>query len=431
MRILGALLLAAACAAAVPAAAQQTPLPNNPHGQLKAGMDCADCHTSSGWKPMRPDAKFDHGRDTGYGLNGAHVTVSCTRCHLDLKFSEPKAKPSECTSCHVDVHRGAMPGECIQCHTERDFHDVPVAAIHQRTGFPLAGAHLNTPCESCHKTEAGGAFSAVPRDCVSCHRADLDRAAASGVDHSGFSRDCTTCHTSLAWSGGANFDHVTVSGGFGLEGAHALQRCEACHVVPGFTVKFSPAPTGTQDCIACHRTDYQTEHGTGWPTTCTECHNVNSWASSFNHTTVSGGFTLEGAHTRATCESCHVIPGYASRFTPAPTGNQDCIACHQADYQAQHAADQYPTTCTTCHSTSNWNSTFNHDPEFPINSGAHRGQWANCATCHTTPGNLKAFTCFNCHTHSQSNADAQHRGRSGYSYTSTACYSCHPRGRAG
>lgn len=352
--VLMAVALAAACWGVPAARAQQAPLPSNPHGPLRQGMDCADCHTSSGWKPMRPDPRFDHARDTRFALNGAHVSAACTRCHLDLRFDEPKAAPNDCTSCHVDVHRGNFPGECIQCHTQTDFHDVQSVQIHQRTGFPLTGAHLNTPCESCHRTEAGGFLSAVPRDCVSCHRSAMDAAAASGVDHSTFPRDCTQCHTTLAWAGGTNFDHVAVSGGYVLEGAHAVQRCEACHVRPGFTL----------------------------------------------------------------------------RFAPAPASNQDCFACHAQDYQAEHAGQGYPTTCTDCHTVRSWASTFDHDArEFPIYSGAHRGQWQSCATCHVTPGTFSDFTCLSCHEHSQASMDDKHSGRSGYSYQSQACYSCHPRGR--
>jgi hypothetical protein len=33
----------------------------------------------------------------------------------------------------------------------------------------------------------------------------------------------------------------------------------------------------------------------------------------------------------------------------------------------------------------------------------------------------------NCHK--KASTDADHRGEKGYSYTSLACFSCHPRGR--
>jgi hypothetical protein len=46
-------------------------------------------------------------------------------------------------------------------------------------------------------------------------------------------------------------------------------------------------------------------------------------------------------------------------------------------------------------------------------------------------GNYKAFECILCHEHSnRAEVDSKHRGESGYSYSSAACYRCHPRGVA-
>lgn len=350
--------LLAALSVALPARAaqgQQAPLPTNPHGPLKAGVDCSDCHTGTDWKTLRRDPRFDHARDSRFALTGKHATATCASCHLDLRFDEPRVEPSQCASCHADVHRGNLGPTCTQCHNTSDFKDVESLSLHQRTAFPLTGAHVATPCEACHKTERAGVFAAVPRDCVACHQSALDRASASGVDHAAFPRDCTQCHVTLAWSGGTSFDHVTLSGGYALVGAHALQRCEACHASPGFSL----------------------------------------------------------------------------RFAPPPAGNTDCVACHLPDWQREHAAQQFPQTCMSCHTQSSWNSTFNHDAsEFPINSGAHRGKWASCATCHTSPGDYKAFTCLTCHEHNQAEMNAKHQGRSGYAYDSQRCYSCHENGRS-
>ncbi len=335
------------------ARAQQVPLASNPHGALPAGADCANCHTATAWKSIKAKPDFDHNRSTGFPLNGRHATAACGRCHLGLRFDQPKVTEAQCTSCHADVHRGNMAGECIRCHTTASFRDVPTAAIHARTGFPLTGAHLQAPCESCHRTERGGAYTAVARDCVTCHRASL-AVATQVIDHSGFPADCSQCHAPLSWSGGAGFDHVTVSRGFQLVGMHAQLRCT----------------------------------------------------------------------------NCHVMPGSALKFNPHPSGNDDCVACHQPDYQRVHAASGFPTTCTACHDQSSWASSFDHDGKFfPINSGAHRGKWSNCATCHTTPGDYKSFTCFTCHEHAQSGTDSHHQGVRNYVYDSAACYQCHPKGR--
>lgn len=433
MRILRSAVLVTVVALLAPRVrAQQTPLPTNPHGPLPARVDCADCHTSADWRRLRPDPTFDHSRATRFALTGGHATVTCARCHLDLRFDEPKAEAAQCASCHVDVHRGNLGQDCARCHNTDAFRDVEAFALHQRTAFPLTGAHLNTPCESCHKTDRAGTFVAVPRECVACHQSALTQAAASGVDHTGFPRDCTQCHVTLSWSGGTAFDHVSASAGYALEGAHSVQRCVSCHTTPGFGLRFAPAPTSNQDCVACHQSDYARVHGgQGYPTTCTDCHNASSWDADFDHAVTAGGFALQGAHQSRACTACHLPAGNALRWAPPPSGNSDCVACHLPDWQREHSVDLFPQTCTSCHAQNSWASTFNHDAsEFPINAGPHRGTWTSCATCHTTPGDYKVFTCLSCHEHNQADMNDKHREQSGYSYESQRCYSCHRNGRA-
>ena len=95
-----------------------------------------------------------------------------------------------------------------------------------------------------------------------------------------------------------------------------------------------------------------------------------------------------------------------------------------------HKTAGFPTDCLSCHTTVRWTgATFDHDTKyFRINTGKHQGKWATCATCHTNSANYKEFTCLTCHEHNKTSMDSKHQGRSGYSYTSTACLSCHPRG---
>ena len=83
-----------------------------------------------------------------------------------------------------------------------------------------------------------------------------------------------------------------------------------------------------------------------------------------------------------------------------------------------------------CSTTRSWTpATFDHDARFfPINSGRHQGTWSSCSTCHTVPGNFRAFECIVCHEHRRSEMDDEHDDVRGYSYQSSACYSCHPRG---
>jgi predicted CXXCH cytochrome family protein len=152
------------------------------------------------------------------------------------------------------------------------------------------------------------------------------------------------------------------------------------------------------------------------------CHDTIVWTdSTFNHNNTP--FPLTGFHTKVPCAQCHV----SNNYTTLPT---DCYSCHKADYSGttnpNHTAAGFPTTCTTCHNTSAWiPASWNHT-YFPLNHGGANGV---CATCHTNPSNYTVFTCTNCHT--KANTDANHRGVGGYVYNSINCYNCHKNGGGG
>jgi hypothetical protein len=113
---------------------------------------------------------------------------------------------------------------------------------------------------------------------------------------------------------------------------------------------------------------------------------------------------------------------------PEPAGQDDCVACHQSDYDGEHAGTGFPTTCLSCHTADTWEgATFDHDAlYFPIYSGTHREGWSDCADCHPAPGDFSAFTCLTCHTRSETDPD--HDEVTGYAYESSACLACHPTG---
>ena len=133
---------------------------------------------------------------------------------------------------------------------------------------------------------------------------------------------CTHCHTGDTWEG-AEFDHAQTS--FALEGVHAAAACETCHTVPDYGLLF-PSPTGPNDCVACHQSEYDPNHaGSGFPTTLRDCHSVDTWeGATADHASLSGGFVLEGVHATAACETCHSVPDYGLLF-PSPTGSDDCV----------------------------------------------------------------------------------------------------------
>ncbi|MDP3682634.1 MAG: cytochrome c3 family protein, partial [Ignavibacteria bacterium] len=152
----------------------------------------------------------------------------------------------------------------------------------------------------------------------------------------------------------------------------------------------------SQLCNDCHQQSFANSinpnhQSLGLNTDCKTCHTTSAWIpSSFNHS--STNFQLTGGHTKITCADCH-----KGKTTGTDT---QCFACHKTDFDGvkdpNHVTANFSNDCTSCHSTTAWTpSTFNHaNTKFPI-TGAHTR--ATCVQCHA----------------------------SGYTNTSTDCYSCH------
>jgi hypothetical protein len=287
-------------------------------------------------------------------------------------------------------------------------------------GFALVGVHAQMACAKCHESgtfvplfEAGS-----PDDCLACHQAAYEGQHAD----SGYPTDCSVCHPPTAWTN-ATFDHEVVSGGFQLLGTHAEKACTACHDATTFEALFDPADTN--DCAACHRSDYEVSHvGSGYPTACSACHTPTVWADGiFDHEAISGGFQLLGTHASRPCFFCHEATTFEPLFDPADA--TDCAACHQADYDRQHAGSGYPTNCSACHTPTTWtDGTFNHE----LISGGFQllGTHVDkaCTACHDATNFEPLFDpadandCAACH---QADYDRQHAG-SGYPTDCTVCH---------
>lgn len=394
----------------------------NPHGELPDELTCVSCHTSEAWSPLRVDLDFNHDAATAFVLDGRHEDATCASCHLELTFDEVGAQQDDCASCHQDVHLGTPTRTCASCHSTESFSEFPRGIVHP-ADFPLEGAHLQTTCESCHTDDLGGAFAPLDPECATCHMDDY--VTAPLVDHQqlGFSTDCTECHSVLDFRDIA-FDHFTISGGFELLGQHAGIECTACHSLPGGGLPRNPM--GPQDCIACHLDDYNEEHGgSGFPTSCLDCHTADDWdGANFDHA-LNTGFELIPNHDQLLCIACHV--GSTSETLFHPTGTQDCYACHMTDYEQEHAGTGFTTDCTSCHQTTTWGGAVFDHTSFNVVSGPHSNR--DCAECHIVPGDFAVFSCITCHEHRQSAMDDKHSGESGYVWASPSCLSCHPNGR--
>jgi len=295
------------------------------------------CHEGGGWHKIRADFHYDHEKETGVPLIGAHKQAECLRCHNDRG---PVANFSDqgCVGCHEEWHQGQMGSNCVSCHDQKNWQPRQMISKHAMTRFPLVGSHAGVACWACHPGAQVGEFKRASTECVVCHR---DRLAMATVP-----------------------DHK----------------------------------------------------GNGWTTRCQRCHSPIGWkGASFVHNL----YPLTGAHKSVPCSDCHKNNVY--KGTP-----RNCVDCHLADYNAttnpNHTTAGFPTNCDACHNTSSWQgANFNH--KFPI-AGPHN---VACNQCHTVAGNFKVYDCLTCHK--KPKMDDTHKQVSGYSYSSPACYSCHPNGK--
>lgn len=281
------------------------------------GRACADCHTQTSWS----DARFDHEKETGFGLLGAHAGAACQACHRSGRFEDEL--PRDCAGCHraIDAHAGRFGSECASCHGLEDWK--PVGFNHQRdAGFALPGAHAKLGCHSCHVVPVSERKPA--RQCATCHRADDVHAGTGGTD-------CAACHGTETWRNGLRFDHDLSA--FPLLGQHVAVPCASCHA----TRRFQDALT---TCDACHRAD--DVHRGSLGEDCARCHHPNGWNQwEFDHGRETG-FVLGGAHGRLQCGSCHARPPGEEKLS------RDCVACHSTD---DVHLGQFGRRCESCHST--------------------------------------------------------------------------------
>ncbi len=388
----------------------------SPHGSLS--IPCQNCHTLSGWKPIRAVPEFDH-NTTKYPLRGMHQGVSCTQCHTKPVFSNVGMG---CADCHADIHKRQMGANCEQCHTVKGWH-VSIQQINQHLNrFPLVGAHATVDCDACHRGAAVGQFQGLSTMCFSCHQRDFTSTKAFGIDHVALNlpTTCEQCHSMDNWMG-AKFDHLKFTG-FALIGAHANLDCSACHAGG----KFAGAPAA---CVGCHLADFNKTNNpphaqAGFPTTCQTCHNSSAWdPTTFNHNTFTK-FPLTGAHASVACTQCHINGQFVGTAT-------DCASCHMKDFNGamspNHVQSAFPTTCQQCHNSTSWSgAAFDHSTTGFTLTGAHVA--LQCTQCHNTTFSpsgaytLTSTTCVSCHLKDFQGTTTPNHVQSGFAQT---CQQCH------
>lgn len=306
-----AFLAAVACANFVPMQGWDPQAgPVVPHDSFPA--DCSLCHTGSDWHTLREDFTFDHAKQAGVPLVGAHAQAPCLLCHNDRGPVQQFAARG-CGGCHADPHLGRLGANCQDCHEERTWVAREAVARHDRTRFPLVGAHAAAACFRCHPGAQVGNFAGAYVECSQCHADDYARTATPNHAAVQFGQDCERCHVPTGWRA-ARFDHPPQ---FPLTQGHAGRSCSACHTTPN---QFGGL-AGAQ-CVQCHQDDYAAtatppHAAVGFGTDCAQCHRPTRWTdATFDH-----AFPIRsGRHAGLACTTCHTTPGNFTAFS--------CIDCH-------------------------------------------------------------------------------------------------------
>ena len=338
-------------------------------------------------------------------LASAHSKLEavCSNCH---DRTDRTRQSTLCLDCHKPIaadlreHKGyhgrmanSGTGRCVGCHTEHLGRDADIVRLnvaqfdHERTDFPLAGAHRTLGCESCHKS--GEAYRKAAPACISCHKKD--------DYHQGqLATTCNDCHNANSWVG-ARFDHSKTA--FALNGEHQSLSCGSCHL--GGQYKGIP-----KTCAGCHLTD-DAHRGERGPD-CGKCHTTSEWKSAkFDHERETG-FALLGRHAKLDCLGCHRTSVYKDKIP------KDCYGCHRSD---DSHAGRFGTKCADCHDNEVWRPVkYDHleKTKFAL-VGIHAK--LECHVCHTANASTQKLStdCTGCHRAASPHGKNFH----------TACDNCH------
>jgi len=389
-----------------------------------AGGECASCHPEHAGRdfdliewPEGGLRAFDHAR-TGWPLAGRHAEVRCQECHKpELQVGEAlrleKRKTGEgswlgletaCAACHKDPHGARFGTDCASCHSAADWRAVDTTSFdHERTRYPLRGAHARVACDRCHAP--GGVRVARPAfdRCAACH-AD---AHAGQTARAGVAPDCESCHRVDAFAPSTFTRERHAGTAYPLDGRHAHVACASCHPKEGgaaaaarlgaAAITLRRAFASCRDCHAdahagqlAHRDDKGN---------CESCHSAAGWTpSSFDSATHRATeFPLEGRHAATPCARCHGperdgLPAVAAE-TAGPArrlftfDTVACEACHADPHAGRYAAGGAAPRdegCVACHGVDSFRPSL-------IDVAAH----ARLGT--PLEGAHRAVPCFLCH----------------------------------
>lgn len=372
----------------------------DPHaGRL--GPACGRCHTTASFREVARDA-FDHER-TRYPLRGKHATVACAKCHqAPATPGGPMVKPAfaKCSDCHRDAHGGratvaGVPADCSACHTVDGFRPSTFTIErHDRTPYPLAGAHARVACAKCHTKDlrpgtpwgtSGVVLRPARTRCEDCH---ADAHAGQLRERRGVT--CDSCHTVERFKPstyGAS-EHARV---WALGGKHAKTACADCHRRNRPEKPLDVAKTGAARvdfhpgtaCTVCHEDAHAGRFG---QRSCADCHDAAAFRPSLYDAALhaKAAYPLDGAHVVVPCVGCHAELATAGSRRPVfRDARRRCAECHKDPHAGQFASRPGGGACETCHDTTSFRPArrFDHakDARFRL-EGAHAR--AACARCH-------------------------------------------------
>ncbi|MCX6305755.1 MAG: cytochrome c3 family protein [Bacteroidetes bacterium] len=459
---------------------------SSPHGDGFA-VNCMDCHNTAGWTIDMKTLVFDHST-TKFPLTGQHQAVNCKLCHTSLDFTKAgtecvschtdmhnqtlgpdcgrchtpvswvvnnitelhqksrfplvgKHLATDCFACHknasasllnfaplgvecIDCHKAPVPPQtdhskfstnCTECHSMNAFSWTGASINHGF--FPLTGGHKISNCQECHKNSN---YSEASPICFTCHEPTYNGTSNPNHNTIGFSTSCKDCHTTNpGWKPAEYREHDAKS--FPIySGKHngTWNSCAECHTNPASYAQFT--------CIDCHdhnQPDMNGQHGDvqGYAynsPACFACHPTGSKEGSFSHN--SSPFPLTGAHSTTECIKCH-----ANGYPNTPT---TCVSCHMQNFNQSvnpnHAADNIPTDCGTCHTTQpGWKpATFPIHDNYYIIAGAHIPIANDCAKCHQGNYANTPKLCFGCHSEKYNQSTNPNHITANFP---TTCETCH------
>jgi len=298
----------------------------------KLGNDCTKCHNEIKFVSSKTLESFDH-KTTDYPLVGRHQKVDCKQCHKTEKYTQA-IDFSACKNCHTDYHKGefiknGLTPDCKQCHSLNQGFDNTLFTTeqHQKSKFPLEGAHGATPCFACHVSEKEKlwTFKNLGITCSECHQ-DQHKDLIQTKFYP--NKKCTACHNSETWNA-INFDHKLTK--FPLEGKHLETDCRSCHFKLDTKNKITVQKFINLDmkCSGCHTDNHKNQFALNGVTDCTRCHTSKNWLpEKFDHNTTN--FKLDGRHAQVACNLCHKAVNESKNLVSNyKIEKHQCIDCHR------------------------------------------------------------------------------------------------------